>query len=162
MCCLFKQKTAYEMRISDWSSDVCSSDLSGFQQRSWSTHHQVTRDYGWTMGFAVGSTHRPACNQASRSDGFRFALPILRGGAGGERGHRRERLAFEELQERAAAGGDVRDVVGDAVLVDRCQGVAATGDGEGLRLGDGVCQGFGALAEGVELEHADWAVPDHG
>src|SRR3546814_5144691 len=31
MCMLFfffKQKTAYEMRISDWSSDVCSSDLS--------------------------------------------------------------------------------------------------------------------------------------
>src|SRR3546814_4436698 len=34
MCCyvvflffFFKQKTAYEMRISDWSSDVCSSDL---------------------------------------------------------------------------------------------------------------------------------------
>src|SRR3546814_2909573 len=30
-CCIFvfffKQKTAYEMRISDWSSDVCSSDL---------------------------------------------------------------------------------------------------------------------------------------
>src|SRR3546814_1386630 len=26
---LFKQKTAYEMRISDWSSDVCSSDLAG-------------------------------------------------------------------------------------------------------------------------------------
>src|SRR3546814_1523555 len=33
----FKQKTAYEMRISDWSSDVCSSDLlaaaSGFSWR---------------------------------------------------------------------------------------------------------------------------------
>src|SRR3546814_19928588 len=26
-CFCFKQKTAYEMRISDWSSDVCSSDL---------------------------------------------------------------------------------------------------------------------------------------
>src|SRR3546814_16194383 len=25
--CFFKQKTAYEVRISDWSSDVCSSDL---------------------------------------------------------------------------------------------------------------------------------------
>src|SRR3546814_11179723 len=25
--CFLKQKTAYEMRISDWSSDVCSSDL---------------------------------------------------------------------------------------------------------------------------------------
>src|SRR3546814_3767934 len=33
LCCVcfffFKQKTAYEMRISDWSSDVCSSDLRG-------------------------------------------------------------------------------------------------------------------------------------
>src|SRR3546814_12268880 len=28
----FKQKTAYEMRISDWSSDVCSSDLLGASQ----------------------------------------------------------------------------------------------------------------------------------
>src|SRR3546814_3523644 len=27
MMFFFKQKTAYEMRISDWSSDVCSSDL---------------------------------------------------------------------------------------------------------------------------------------
>src|SRR3546814_1772943 len=26
----FKQKTAYEMRISDWSSDVCSSDLRNY------------------------------------------------------------------------------------------------------------------------------------
>src|SRR3546814_2241418 len=31
VCFFFKQKTAYEMRISDWSSDVCSSDL--FEQR---------------------------------------------------------------------------------------------------------------------------------
>src|SRR3546814_7704785 len=30
---LFKQKTAYEMRISDWSSDVCSSDLPVCKQR---------------------------------------------------------------------------------------------------------------------------------
>src|SRR3546814_1939222 len=29
ICFFFKQKTAYEMRISDWSSDVCSSDLRG-------------------------------------------------------------------------------------------------------------------------------------
>src|SRR3546814_7713890 len=28
---LFKQRTAYEMRISDWSSDVCSSDLEVFR-----------------------------------------------------------------------------------------------------------------------------------
>src|SRR3546814_3394113 len=30
--CFFKQKTAYEMRISDWSSDVCSSDLATAQR----------------------------------------------------------------------------------------------------------------------------------
>src|SRR3546814_2843519 len=31
----FKQKTAYEMRISDWSSDVCSSDLPSCARQSW-------------------------------------------------------------------------------------------------------------------------------
>src|SRR3546814_2767727 len=30
----FKQKTAYEMRISDWSSDVCSSDLPSVRPNS--------------------------------------------------------------------------------------------------------------------------------
>src|SRR3546814_2899110 len=38
VCCVlfFKQKTAYEMRISDWSSDVCSSDLvTGPLDRAW-------------------------------------------------------------------------------------------------------------------------------
>src|SRR3546814_6281486 len=30
---LFKQKTAYEMRIRDWSSDVCSSDLVSITSR---------------------------------------------------------------------------------------------------------------------------------
>src|SRR3546814_9711740 len=36
----FKQKTAYEMRISDWSSDVCSSDLS-------SNHEGTMTVIGW-------------------------------------------------------------------------------------------------------------------
>src|SRR3546814_4695574 len=31
----FKQKTAYDMRISDWSSDVCSSDLDPVEQEFW-------------------------------------------------------------------------------------------------------------------------------
>src|SRR3546814_14229635 len=38
LCCwvifFFKQKTAYEVRISDWSSDVCSSDLPSFEVNS--------------------------------------------------------------------------------------------------------------------------------
>src|SRR3546814_1400675 len=35
---VFKQKTAYEMRISDWSSDVCSSDLLGLHPQHWLEH----------------------------------------------------------------------------------------------------------------------------
>src|SRR3546814_18325543 len=38
----FKQKTAYEMRISDWSSDVCSSDLSKTPQRPPELLHSIT------------------------------------------------------------------------------------------------------------------------
>src|SRR3546814_2058028 len=33
-CFCFKHKTAYEMRISDWSSDVCSSDLGGLHREA--------------------------------------------------------------------------------------------------------------------------------
>src|SRR3546814_10260081 len=36
MVFFFKQKTAYELRISDWSSDVCSSDLAVLNDDSWS------------------------------------------------------------------------------------------------------------------------------
>src|SRR3546814_15233245 len=43
----FKQKTAYEMRISDWSSDVCSSDLGGL-------------GVGHDSGFAARATGRQA------------------------------------------------------------------------------------------------------
>src|SRR3546814_10007724 len=39
----FKQKTAYEMRISDWSSDVCSSDLL-IQLGEWDEERQAAMD----------------------------------------------------------------------------------------------------------------------
>src|SRR3546814_1383840 len=42
-CFFFKQKTAYEMRISDWSSDVCSSDLAVLHELLWS------RQEGWDL-----------------------------------------------------------------------------------------------------------------
>src|SRR3546814_2764572 len=42
----FKQKTAYEMRISDWSSDVCSSDLHAFVDRAADRHHLADRFHG--------------------------------------------------------------------------------------------------------------------
>src|SRR3546814_6868600 len=43
----FKQKTAYEMRISDWSSDVCSSDLGHARCR----RRAAERDVGLPFGF---------------------------------------------------------------------------------------------------------------
>src|SRR3546814_1379209 len=53
----FKQKTAYEMRISDWSSDVCSSDLQsclkksrGGCQNGWLLSSFCYRFLQWEMG----------------------------------------------------------------------------------------------------------------
>src|SRR3546814_2793267 len=48
----FKQKTAYEMRISDWSSDVCSSDLY-LARRDAGWMGQVYRFLGLTVGCIV-------------------------------------------------------------------------------------------------------------
>src|SRR3546814_946839 len=58
----FKQKTAYEMRISDWSSDVCSSDLG---LRAWF-------DGRFERGMLTSANERhvsgPACNLRGRSE----------------------------------------------------------------------------------------------
>src|SRR5690606_35453440 len=74
----------------------------------------------------------------------------------------RECLAFQELQECPTPGGNVADIVGDAVLGNGRQGVATTGDGERGRFGDSAGYGFSALGESIELEHAHRAVPDYG
>src|SRR3546814_13971390 len=47
----FKQKTAYEMRISDWSSDVCSSDLSATRRNAasvWTRRKRLFRKKPWS------------------------------------------------------------------------------------------------------------------
>src|SRR3546814_5320328 len=41
--CFIKQKTAYELRISDWSSDVCSSDL-GLLRTMYDPRSSLTND----------------------------------------------------------------------------------------------------------------------
>src|SRR3546814_2350334 len=58
MCFFFKEKTAYEMRISDWSSDVCSSDLNGEgmpTQRAGASSSTAFRDAGDDVGGLLGS-----------------------------------------------------------------------------------------------------------
>src|SRR3546814_2765283 len=66
----FKQKTAYEMRISDWSSDVCSSDL-GDAERGL---RRGRRLHGGDQHgrLADPEAHgRPAGRRGSRGDGPR-------------------------------------------------------------------------------------------
>src|SRR3546814_2821596 len=56
-CFFFKQKTAYEMRISDWSSDVCSSDLEidRFEAHSRLLPHVVPHPFAlYTNGLSIG------------------------------------------------------------------------------------------------------------
>src|SRR3546814_11129107 len=60
----FKQKTAYEMRISDWSSDVCSSDL---------IRDTVERLAEQQLGIQtnqVEQLHRPHCVAQRALNGF--------------------------------------------------------------------------------------------
>src|SRR3546814_9039518 len=49
--CVFKQKAAYEMRISDWSSDVCSSYLPTFIDVEYDPGRKYSMPYTWlTLG----------------------------------------------------------------------------------------------------------------
>src|SRR3546814_16113244 len=80
-CVFFKQKTAYEMRISDWSSDVCSSDL-----RCWpcappicwaSAGPHATRSWtSWRSGWAWRA--RPARYTWARSEERRVGNECVR------------------------------------------------------------------------------------
>src|SRR3546814_1904245 len=58
----FKQKTAYEMRISDWSSDVCSSDL----RRSYCGNSRCRLASVVTVPLVPSSRNGPACPALSR------------------------------------------------------------------------------------------------
>src|SRR3546814_5795235 len=80
----FKQKTAYEMRISDWSSDVCSSDLILLNVRRWDflapgrTPASFVRSPDSSTALAIGVlSHR-----TSRSSGRRGMLAAASRGRG--------------------------------------------------------------------------------
>src|SRR3546814_6494338 len=66
----FKQKTAYEMRISDWSSDVCSSDLLPDLIR-------LAKENGWTAIKVSGdaefqrAAYLAASAQGIKVDGYK-------------------------------------------------------------------------------------------
>src|SRR3546814_3735425 len=55
---VFKQKQSYEMRISDWSSDVCSSDLGASLSFAQGSHDFVSLDRGIGRGDRFETAHR--------------------------------------------------------------------------------------------------------
>src|SRR3546814_15460980 len=61
--CFFKQKTAYEMRISDWSSDVCSSDLQDLKTPA--------------LGVGIGGEQIAAINAINAEDVVRYAPALI-------------------------------------------------------------------------------------
>src|SRR3546814_7441318 len=72
----FKQKTAYEMRISDWSSDVCSSDLCRTARcrqplRRWLAFapHSSCADFRLGRTRLATARHRPLCRSEERRVG---------------------------------------------------------------------------------------------
>src|SRR3546814_4392620 len=65
----FKQKTAYEMRISDWSSDVRSSDLSVFDQGDIDGAAKIyaVEAAGGDLGLVLEVISRVACDDTDRA-----------------------------------------------------------------------------------------------
>src|SRR3546814_9967260 len=85
----FKLKTAYDMRISDWSSDVCSSDLSA-------TQRNADRGVSATRLFEVGRRYF--------SDGERATVGIVPAGDKTPRSwHSGKAAGFDAFDIRAEA-----------------------------------------------------------
>src|SRR3546814_6465559 len=72
----FKQKTAYEMRISDWSSDVCSSDLSRRHSFCGLQRAAILADtaFDFRAEMLDQPLDRPCGGVAERTDGVAFDL----------------------------------------------------------------------------------------
>src|SRR3546814_8394786 len=81
----FKQKTAYEMRISDWSSDVCSSDLYLIVDQ----HH---------------SRHQPGDEQHTDGEDIEHGFALQPEGIGGGDSHISKGGEAELLIDQKSAG----------------------------------------------------------
>src|SRR3546814_1049192 len=86
----FKQKTAYEMRISDWSSDVCSSDLRRWRRRV----AQRRRHIRTSVAVAADA------QALRRTSGFRIERLVDHGRATGSQLHAAKRLRIERCLRR--------------------------------------------------------------
>src|SRR3546814_7527696 len=79
----FKQKTAYELRISDWSSDVCSSDLGAISSPMESSGgFEITANEEYPgpaqveAGAAPSGVFTPSCSGSGKSPRVRMRYPL--------------------------------------------------------------------------------------
>src|SRR3546814_15191231 len=125
----FNQKTAYEMRISDWSSDVCSSDLAGVEQ----------------LGGDFGSPQRDLVEAGTKP----IEAAVDRCGVGARQVAHRARIALgardrlgDSTAGRAAANGGVGYIEDLAVAVGVDHSTCADGGRVGsVGVGRGACGG---------------------
>src|SRR3546814_20272332 len=92
----FKQKTAYEMRISDWSSDVCSSDLSGGTG-------QFRGGLGQDICFV--SVHSKPMSIVFLTERLKVPAPGIGGGSHGALGDRKSVVSGKSVSVRVDLGG---------------------------------------------------------
>src|SRR3546814_1932792 len=116
----FKQKTAYEMRISDWSSDVCSSDLPVAGVRRASGHRAARSLLGIWQG------RRPQEDSATR-DGARSRAALRR-----PRGRLEAARRVRRHRPRAFQPGNRSD------RIDRRRGEPTRGPRSSARQAQGV------------------------
>src|SRR3546814_1518314 len=110
----FKQKTAYEMRISDWSSDVCSSDLftarCSIVQRAFKA---TTLAMCWRSG-SGGASARSTRKRKVRAMADRPDFHVITGGPGSGKSTLIEALAVEGFDHMPEAG---RAIIRDQVAI---------------------------------------------
>src|SRR3546814_15876794 len=112
----FKQKTAYEMRISDWSSDVCSSDLRrrGVLRRAGHVHAWKLGAIGWLSGRWRRRMHA-AFRQVLRSNRKGEGAASLQADQGVSHQSGRRRRPCRSLRRRGAVMATPVAILGNGV-----------------------------------------------
>src|SRR3546814_11447536 len=144
----FKQKTAYEMRISDWSSDVCSSDL-GVDAALVGQRAVAFVPYGGIAEYVVADVHLTAPIAAGLDDAFAASLVVTYGTVWHALADRARLRSGEKMLVTGASGG-----VGQAaVLLGKARGAVAVAAASSAEKADaarplGAEQAFVLPAEG--------------
>src|SRR3546814_7702102 len=103
-----KQKTAYEMRISDWSSDVCSSDLTGLVELG-SLQRRIRGAEGDGLGLDLLDAAARTDRLVVQADARVFLIGV-------------GPLGVDRIGEGGAGAGDVGGQIGRASCRERvCQ-----------------------------------------